>query len=176
MATTESGGLSALGINPVYLLGQIVNFTLLLLLLKKFLYQPILVKLAERTKKIQTGLEAAEANIKRQSEIEQERQKILKQTQIEADRLIQKAKNEALNIQAEMMEKAKKDSQRVILKQQREFDEMIKKQEKALQAKVIDLASTMARKTLELFLDEARQKNILENQLKKLTNSKITVD
>jgi F-type H+-transporting ATPase subunit b len=45
-----------LGIDPKLLLAQLVNFTIIMLLLKKFLYKPILDMLEKRKKEIAEGV------------------------------------------------------------------------------------------------------------------------
>lgn len=52
--------LEKLGINFWLLLGQIVNFLLLLLILSKFVFKPLLNLLDERSKKISKSLQEAE--------------------------------------------------------------------------------------------------------------------
>jgi len=60
-------GISALGINLPSLLAQLINFTLLLVLLTVLAYKPLLRVLDERKKRIQEGLEASEAAKQRQA-------------------------------------------------------------------------------------------------------------
>ena len=50
------------GVNPILLLAQIVNFTVLLILLKKFFYKPILKVLEERKHKIETSVTQTQKN------------------------------------------------------------------------------------------------------------------
>ena len=64
--------MEALGINLGYLISQIVNFTLLAVLLYFVAYKPILRMLDERSARIQKGLADAEAASKRAEEMEQE--------------------------------------------------------------------------------------------------------
>lgn len=52
--------LNQFGIKPVLLIAQVVNFLILLFILKKFLYGPILKVLKERKDKIARSLKAAE--------------------------------------------------------------------------------------------------------------------
>ena len=56
--------MEALGINLGYLVSQIVNFTLLAVLLYFVAYKPILRMLDERSERIKKGLEDAEAGLK----------------------------------------------------------------------------------------------------------------
>ena len=61
--------MDALGINGPFLIAQIVNFVLLLLLLRAFLYKPVLKMLESRKQRIAEGLQAAEV-ARREAEVE----------------------------------------------------------------------------------------------------------
>ena len=52
--------LSSLGINGPFLLAQIVNFFVLLFLLQRFLFKPLVKMLDSRKQRIAEGLQAAE--------------------------------------------------------------------------------------------------------------------
>ena len=52
MATEEAEGIAALGFNVPGLIAQLVNFTILLVLLRMFLWKPILKVLDERKQRI----------------------------------------------------------------------------------------------------------------------------
>lgn len=77
-------------------LAQIINFLILVALLKRFLYGPIIKIMSERERKIASQLEQAarrereagkevEAYRQKNEELEQARQKMLEQAQVEAD-------------------------------------------------------------------------------------------
>ena len=52
--------MDAVGINWPGLLTQLISFLILFLLLKKFLYKPVVKMLEDRAEKIKTSLETAE--------------------------------------------------------------------------------------------------------------------
>jgi len=81
--TESTNVFGSLGINPVNLFWQIVNFGLLMFVLTKVLYKPILHKLDERAKLIKDGLTAAQDNLKKQEEADQKRQQMLQETRKE---------------------------------------------------------------------------------------------
>ncbi len=66
--------LSKLGIHPLLLIAQIVNFIILLWLLHRFLYKPLLKLFQSRTAKIQEGIKTAE-DLKRQAQESESQQK-----------------------------------------------------------------------------------------------------
>ena len=68
--------MSALGISGGLLLSQIVNFILLVVILRTFLYEPILNMLEQRKEKIAQGLREAERVSAAAQEAEQEDRKV----------------------------------------------------------------------------------------------------
>ena len=51
------------GVEPVLLVAQIINFLIILFILKKFLYKPVLDTLKKREDSIKEGLKQAEESI-----------------------------------------------------------------------------------------------------------------
>ena len=66
--------LSQFGVKPILLAAQVVNFLILLFILKKFLYGPILKVLSERRKKIEDSLKNVEEIEKRYNEMKEIRE------------------------------------------------------------------------------------------------------
>jgi F-type H+-transporting ATPase subunit b len=80
--------LANLGIDWKLLVAQVVNFAVVLLVLKRFAYQPMLKLLDERTAKIEKGLADAENAGKKLSEIEIQEKAILMEARTEAKRIL----------------------------------------------------------------------------------------
>jgi len=95
------------GINPILLLAQIINFTILVVLLKKLLYKPILKILEERKTKIANSLKDAEEIEKRLLKISQEQESILNKARLEAKKIVSDAKLEAKQLTQESLEQTK---------------------------------------------------------------------
>ena len=77
------------GVNWQLLGAQMVNFAILLLVLKKFAYGPLLSMLHERRKRIAEGLEAAEASQKRLAEADAQKASILADARKESLGIVQ---------------------------------------------------------------------------------------
>lgn len=102
--------LNQFGINPLLLAAQVVNFLILLFILKRFLYKPLLGVLETRKKKIEESLKNAEELERRLNELtEKEAETILKAGK-EGQKIIQEAGVEY----ARIIEDAKKEYERII--------------------------------------------------------------
>ena len=107
-------GISALGINLPSLLAQLINFTLLLVLLTVLAYKPLLRVLDERKKRIQEGLEASEAAKQRLSETEKEVARELDKARQEGQTLIGQAQQMVARIQEEGRQQARAEGEQLL--------------------------------------------------------------
>ena len=174
MATAEGNVLTSLGFNTASLIGQVVNFAVLLFVLKKFVYTPILNKLDERAKTIKQGVMAAQENVKKQEEMEKTFEKKMTLAAKKTDEIIAQAKEDAKSVKEDIIAQAKKDSEKMMERKKAEIEELLVKQEKELEKKVVDVAADLTKKVLSDALDAKTQENIIESQLKKIKNVKIS--
>ena len=108
--------LADFGVQPVYLAAQVVNFIVLLLILKKFLYRPILKVLEDRKKTVSESLINAEQIEVQLQVTEQESAKKLSEVSKQAKMILDNASNTANQIIADAHEKAKADIESMIEK------------------------------------------------------------
>src|SRR5581483_123844 len=98
----SSGGIGsafdALGINLPVLIAFVVNFGLLLLLLKLFLYGPVLKMLDERRRRIEEGLNAADRAAQEAHSAEQRVQEEIRQAQVQGQEIVSNAQQIAQRI------------------------------------------------------------------------------
>jgi F-type H+-transporting ATPase subunit b len=100
-----------LGINWGLLIAQIFNVALLVWLLTRFLYQPVLNMLSERTERIQKSLQDAE-QVKEQ----------LAHAKQDYDAELARARQEAAAILAQAQERAKLQEQEIVVQARQEAD------------------------------------------------------
>lgn len=164
----ESSIFASLGINWIDLIGQIINLSILLFLLKKFVYNPVLQKLDERADLVKKSTLAAEKNLKKQEEIEASIKDKFRDAQKEIDKLMDKAKKDSAALQKQLMLKAEEDAKNMVAKRMKQAEEQINSRQKELEDKVVDLAVVVAKKVLADGLDLKSQQKIIDSQLKKI--------
>lgn len=101
--------LTDFGVNPILLAAQVVNFLVLLFILKKILYKPVITLLDERKKKIEESLKNAEKIQKELEETEVNREKILADAIEEGKKIIAEASAQGNALMVESQNKAKAD-------------------------------------------------------------------
>src|ERR1700704_7115148 len=86
---------TALVVHPFWVLVSIVNFLVLLYLLRRFMWGPILTTLDRRAAKIREGLELTEAARREREQLKQDVERILAQARREAAEMGERMTKEA---------------------------------------------------------------------------------
>lgn len=103
------------GLDPYLFGAQVINFLIILYLLKRFLYKPVLDMLKKREDAIKEGIKQAEdARILMEETLEKEKA-ILKKAQETARQTINEAREQALVTAVSIEERTKKQAEKIIL-------------------------------------------------------------
>jgi F-type H+-transporting ATPase subunit b len=153
--------LDALGINLGYLVSQIVNFTLLAVLLYFVAYKPILRMLDERSARIQTGLDDAEKASQRAAQMEQEYERRMVEARREGQEIVAQATQLSEKQRQDILDRAREEANTQI---ERAKEEIARERELAiseLRQQVADLSLTISEKVIGQALDEQRQRQLI---------------
>jgi F-type H+-transporting ATPase subunit b len=153
--------LEALGINLGFLVSQIVNFTLLAILLYLVAYKPILRMLDERSARIQKGLEDAETASKRAAEMEQEYELRMAEARKEGQEIIAQATQMSEKARQDILERAKEEAQAQIEKAREEISRERDLAMAELRQQVADLSLAISEKVIPGALDEQGQRQLI---------------
>jgi len=157
-----------LGIEPIQLLTQIFNFTVMVVILTKFLYRPILEKLAERRKKIEEGLALTE-KMKVESELqEKKRQQIIDEAKEEARRIIEEGKKTGKKVEAEIIAKAHSEASAILEKGKEELASERLEIERGLKLQTIEIAEKWVETVLKEVLRGKNQQAIINKKIRDL--------
>ncbi len=167
--------MAKLGINLGYLIFQILNFTIVCILLYAWAYKPILNMLAKRKEKIAQGLEDARVASEARANAEQEAAKIVADAQNKASQVIhestERAEAAALDIRAAANAEATKEREASLGEVQIERDRMLGD----LRSQVAALAIAAAQKLVGDALDEKRQHALIDEFFSGVRAGKVVV-
>jgi F-type H+-transporting ATPase subunit b len=155
----------AFGINPVALLFQVINFLLLLYLLNRFLFKPVLRLLDEREARIRKGLEDAEAAARERELAKGEREAALDEARKEAQAMIARATKIADDSRAEILAEAKAGAEKVTARAREEITAEKERAMSELRATVADLALEAAGRLVRSEMDAPTQRRLVEEFL-----------
>jgi F-type H+-transporting ATPase subunit b len=153
--------LEALGINLGYLISQIVNFTLLAVLLYFVAYKPILRMLDERSARIKQGLEDAELASRRAAEMEQEFEQRLAEARKEGQEIIAQATQMSEKARQEILDTAREEARAQVEKAKEEISRERELAMSELRQQVADLSLSISEKVIGESLDQRRQRELI---------------
>ena len=153
--------MEALGINLGYLISQIVNFTLLAVLLYFVAYKPILRMLDERSARIKQGLEDAELASRRAAEMEQEFDQRLAEARKEGQEIIAQATQMSEKARQETLEMAREEARAQVEKAKEEISRERGLAMSELRQQVADLSLNISEKIIGKSLDQQRQRELI---------------
>jgi F-type H+-transporting ATPase subunit b len=104
---------TALVVHPFWVLVSIVNFLVLLYLLRRFMWAPILATLDRRAAKIREGLELTESARREREQLKQEVEKILGEARREAGAIAERTTKAAEAAAADIRTQAKTEADRI---------------------------------------------------------------
>lgn len=162
--------LNNFGFEPILFVAQIVNFLVIYLVLKKFLYKPILRLLDERKKKISDGLKNAEEAEKRLLEATEKEEKILKKAQTDAKKMMTTVIEESENQRALMLAETKKQVEEMIKDARDQIENDTAIAAKKLESQVSKIAIEFLEKSTNNLFDDNEQEIIMKKAIKKIKN------
>lgn len=148
-----------------------VVFTLLVLLLKKFAWKPILSAVDERNKSIKDSLAQAEKARSEMSELTASNEKIIAQAKVDRDVILKEARDMKNEIISEAKDKANKEAEKLVSTAKEQILNEKMKALTELKNHIADLSIEMAEKILSSELsDVAKQKELVKKALKESKN------
>ena len=153
------------GVEPILLLAQVVNFVILLYILKRFLYKPILKVLEERKKRIETSVKQSEEMQKRFDEITKKQTEILDKAKAESEQIIEGAKNEAKILADQIQLNATNAGNERIKRTQQTLE--IEKQKMINEAKreIVDVVTSITEKVVQKNLTKGDKERLVRQVL-----------
>jgi len=146
---------------------QTVIFVILIFLLKKYAWGPILKAVNDREQGIKDALQSAELAKEEMESLKADNDKIMKQARVERDALLKEARDLKNSIVSQAKDEAKAEAQKII----ESANEAIKNEKNAavsdIKKQVASLSIDIAEKLLkEKLSDDNKQMKIVEELLK----------
>jgi F-type H+-transporting ATPase subunit b len=166
-AAQAAGPIGAFGLNAKIFVAQLVNFGIVLIVLWRFAYKPIVKMLETRQERIESSLKKADEIDERLKKAESEREEILKQARLAAQEIAQKSEMQIEDRRKEMVEKARGEVEKVVAQGKEQIASEKKEMLTEIKKEVVDVVILAAQKVLEESVDREASKKIAEEALKK---------
>lgn len=154
--------ITSLGIDAKLLIAQIINFLILLFLLSKFLYRPIVSMLDSRSKKIEQSLADAKKIEEDMLQTEERTAKAIANAQDEAKKMINQAKTSAAEEAKRIVVAAEKRSEDLKDKALLEIKEEKEKAMTEIRTEVATLVALATEKVISRKLDDKEDNRLIK--------------
>ncbi len=154
-----------LGVNLPWLLAQLINFILVLVILRLLVYKPVLNMLETRKKKIQESLEYADKVKADAAAQQQEFDRRLDEARREAQAAAQSAQQAAEKERQRILAQAQEDAQKIRDQARGELDYERKQMMSELRQQVIELSILGAQRVINASMDDHKARQLVEDFL-----------
>lgn len=165
-AAEQAGGLSALGLNVQSFFFQLITFILVLLILRKYAYGPLVDTLEKRRQAVVDSLKAAEQSAKDLEKAEEKVAKLLEEARAEARGIVDTAHKESSAMIEDAETKAAKKAEHIIAQAESRMEQEITAARKALRSETAELVALATGKVLGQKVDAKTDAKLIETAIK----------
>ncbi len=157
--------MDALGINLPGLLAQLINFAILLIILRLVAYKPIMRMLDERSRRVREGLEAAERMKEQAAQADVEVEQRMDEARQEGQAVIGQAQQIAARIQEEARQQARAEGEALLARARNEIQ--LERDDAIAQVRreFADLTIAAAEKVINQSLDKRAHERLIDEVL-----------
>ncbi|MGD8864896.1 MAG: F0F1 ATP synthase subunit B, partial [Anaerolineales bacterium] len=167
--------MEGLGINLGYLVVQVFNFLIILVILIAWMYRPLINMLEERRERIAKGLEDARVASEARENAEQEADQIIAKAQQEASKLVRESTERGEEVRREIKENAEQEAAEIRATAHDQAQEVKEQALSDLRGQVASLAISAAQKVIGEALDEKRQRALIEQFFSGVKEGKVVL-
>ena len=155
-------------LDPGLFIWTIITFLLVLFLLSKFAWKPLLKVLQEREDEIKSSLKDAEVAKTELEKVNLESEKILNNARAEARKIQAESKSVSEKQRDEIIHKAKEEAKRIVINAESQIKTEKDLAIKQIQEKVVDLTFSISEKVIKKNLNTDDNQKIIKDSLKSL--------
>lgn len=160
--------LTKLGIDWKLLVAQIVNFAILLVVLRAFVYKPVLEMLERRSKTIEKGLKDAKESEEKLSNAEKFQDEKIRAAEREVGKILESARQDSEKMSKQIVADAHAQAEEILKRTRLELEEEKVAMMEALRRHVTDLIIAATSKILKREFSDSDQKRLSDALLKEM--------
>ncbi|MCU0847204.1 MAG: F0F1 ATP synthase subunit B [Spirochaetes bacterium] len=157
-----------LKVDPGLLLWTVITFLILLLILWKAAWKPIVEALDSRAEKIRGDIENAEKSRQEAEKILNQHREMMANARSESAQIISKGREEAEKIKNDIVDKANSESKAIAERAKKEIEMVKEKALTDLKAEVVMLSTEIAAKIINKNINADDQKSLVNEALNKI--------
>ena len=154
--------------DPGLFIWTIVTFLVLLGLLAKFAWRPLLQALESRQERIRKSLEDAERARQELERLQQDSAKMMQQARMEAESIVTQTRADAERLREELKQKAKDEADNILRNAQQQIQLQTRQAIQQIRREVADIAVLLASKLLERNIAKEDNARLIDDTLKQI--------
>jgi F-type H+-transporting ATPase subunit b len=158
-------GIGALGINFPGLMAQIINFGILLVILRLIAYKPVMRMLDERAARVRESIETAERIKERETETDRQAEARLEEARREGQTLIAQAQQISARVQEEARQQAQAEGEALLARARNEIRLERDSAIASLRGEFADITISAAERVIGQSLDRRAHQRLIEEVL-----------
>tara|TARA_Y100000588_G_scaffold102220_1_gene111189 strand:- start:411 stop:914 length:504 start_codon:yes stop_codon:yes gene_type:complete len=155
-------------VEPGLFIWTILVFVVLLTLLKKFAWGPLLAALEERQEGIRKSLDDAAQARKELEQVQEESNRIVAKARADADAIIASGRADALKLQEELRAKARLEAEGIVKNAEREIQQQTTQSLAQIREEAVDLSLSIASKLIQRNLSKKDNETLIQDTLKQI--------
>ena len=154
--------------DPGLFIWTIITFLVLLALLAKFAWRPLLQALESRQASIRTSLDDAEKAKQELERLHAESAEIIRQSRVEADAIVTRSRGDADRLREDMKQKARAEANAIVKNAERQIQLETGRALQQIRKEAIDLSVMIASKLIQRNLTREDNERLIEEALKQV--------
>jgi F-type H+-transporting ATPase subunit b len=154
--------------DPGLFIWTIVTFLVLLTLLAKFAWTPLLQALEGRQESIRKSLDDARQAKQELERLQQESAEIIRQGRIEAEAIITRSRGDAERLREEMKQKARAEADGIVKNAERQIQLETSRAVQQIRREAVDLSVMIASKLIQRNLTKEDNEKLIEDALQQV--------
>ena len=157
--------------DPGLLIWTIITFLVLVALLTKFAWKPLLQVLETRQESIKKSLHDAQQAKLELERLNQESAQIIRKAHAEAESIVSKSWSDAEKLREEMKQKAKSEADAIVKESQRQIEIETGRALRQIRSEVADLSIAIASKVIQRNVSKEDNDRLIQDTLKQIESS-----
>jgi len=158
--------------DPGLFIWTIITFLVLLGLLAKFAWRPLLKALDNRQETIRKSLDDAQKAKEELERLQGESAQIIRQARIDAESIIAKTRADADKLAEELRHKAREESEGIVKNAERQIQIETRRALQEIRNEAVDISVMIASKLLERHVSKEDNARLIDETLKQIESSR----
>jgi F-type H+-transporting ATPase subunit b len=157
--------------DPGLFFWTIITFLVLVAVLTKFAWKPLLQALEARQESIKKSLDDAQTAKRELERLQQESAQIVRKAHVEAEAIVSRSWADAEKLREEMKQKARTEADAIMKESQRQIEIETGRALRQIRNEVADLAIAIASKLIQRNVSKADNDKLIQETLQKMDRS-----